>query len=161
MKIYIEANPLVYGYLQYRQYSPSDIKHISLMNFSYKILFQSVAHEYITSDYAYREAYLAVRKFYEHLCDMRFFAYIHQLGKKLDLIETADDMFKISHAGENLYKKVGIHKADGKHIVIASSIKADYIATADAEFINILQAKKPIIEKILGYCPDPMDIKCG
>jgi predicted nucleic acid-binding protein len=160
MKIYIEANPLVYGYLQYRQYSPSDIKHISLMNFSYNILFQSEINEYITSDYAYREAYITIRKTYDLLCDMRFFAYIHRLGKRLDLIEAADDMFKIGPAAEKLSSKTGIHKADAIHIVIAASIKADHIATADAEFINILKAKTPIIKKILGYCPDILNIKC-
>jgi len=160
MKIYVEANPLVYGYLQFRQYSPSDIKHVSLMNFSYNILFQSETHECITSDYAYREAYVAIRKYYEQLCDMRFFAYIHRLGKRLDLIEAADDMFKISPVAEKLSSKAGIHKADARHIVIASSIRADHIATADAELINNLQAKKPVIEKIIGYCPEPFDIKC-
>lgn len=91
---------------------------------------------------------------------MRFFAYIHRLGKRLELVEAADDMFKISPAAEKLSSKAGIHKADAIHVVIASSIKADHIATADAEFINTLQAKKPIIEKILGYCPDILDIKC-
>lgn len=160
MKVYIEANPLIYGYLQFRRHSPSDIKHISLMNFSYNILFQSEINEYITSDYAYREAYITVRKTYDQLCDMRFFSYIHRLGKRLDLVETADDMFKISPVAEKISSKAGIHKADARHIVIASLNKADFIATADAEFIIVLQEKKPIIEKILGHCPEPLDIKC-
>lgn len=159
MKVYIEANPLIYGYLQFRQYSPSDIKHISLMNYSYNILFHSEINEYITSDYAYREAYVTIRKTYERLCDMRFFAYIHRLGKRLDLVETADDMFKISPIAEKVSSKAGIHKADARHIVIASLNKADHIATADTELINTLQVKKLIIEKILGYCPEPLDIK--
>jgi len=65
MKVYIEANPLVYGYF----YSSGSI----------------------------------------HLCDMRFFAYIHRLGKRLDLIEAADDMFKISPVAEKLSSKAVKH----------------------------------------------------
>ena len=159
MKVYIEANPLIYGYLQFRQHSPSDIKHLSLMNFSYNLLFQSEINEYITSDYAYREAYITVRKTYEQLCDMHFFSYIHRLGKRIDLAQTADDMFKISPVAEKISSKTGIHKADARHIVIATLNKAYHIATADAEFINTLQEKKLIIENILGYGPEPLDIK--
>ena len=60
---------------------------------------------------------------------------------------------------EKVSSKAGIHKADARHIVIASLNKADHIATADTELINTLQVKQLIIEKVLGYCPEPLDIK--
>ncbi|MFQ6054893.1 MAG: hypothetical protein ACE5KT_04090 [Methanosarcinales archaeon] len=150
-KAYIEANPLIYGYLQYREYTPDDIKHIHLMNFSYNILFESKDYDYITSDYAYRETYVVIRRDYGYLCDMRFFAFIHRIGARLNIAEVADDMHNIRLIAREL---------TSSHLIIAVKYaNADYFVTADTKLINKIQEKKPIIKRILGTCPEPIDIK--